>query len=549
MKTFTPRHLNLCKTLLCALLCLTLIFSLTSCMNLNSPKKYTETGSVQFTINDETISRLENSGIASRAAGYDRSATAPVISMMFTIKNASGDQLIRPVTESGTLSELNGKTIILGDIPLNTAFTVSVSCKVNGREFLKGTSEQITLETKNTKTVEIELEYANSSAGEIISYISLCGTWAFDYGWNQDVWADDQITFYPDGTFETHYITHSYSEWDTGTYSVSTDAQGQQNLNLNVLKVKQNSEGSWQNVDVKMNYTLSVTDDEFVINRFKRDSRASGGGIEYCDPPVYNHAYRVANAAREMLIEDKWTSVKSNDYWDNNSFTWTFSADGTMHDFWTSEGTTQDFPGRYKVYQEGEKTMLYQFIDFGGSNQEAWYSITSLGPNILCLVSEKIITCGEEEQAGYTNYAYRDVPLVEYTYHWKVNDGLEYTFKDYWPKGESYTLLDLSNRSMINGLPDTYIDQALLGWHVDDSLSGGRVKSIPVSSNTVDRDFYAEWGLKGHHNGDDEDYCWSTGVPAKDLFDSISFNENDMIIIHFEADLSNDINGWTEIKF
>lgn len=525
----------------CTILSFSILFFLTSCTGLLTPR-VTQRGSFSITISEDIIKKLENSAGYARVA---RSADSPVFTATVALNRTSGGSLIEPVSITGSSVQLVNRTIVIDNVPLGVQFTVTMTFLADGVEIISGTSNPVTLTTTDVTDIPLTLRFSEASTPFYSNL--LIGTWAFDSGFNQEVWIDEQITFYEDGNADCYVIypdSPDYNEWNKARWSLKND-KGRMTLVLQLTESASSPEEQYHDINITKYYTINVDGDELILNRTKLTHDTDN---MYFDPPVYNHFYRVKNGTQSQLVTDKWTAVKNSDYWDNHCFTWTFSPDGVMQDFWTEDSSTQNYQGTYDIIQQDGKTILYQNIDFGGgSSQEVWYRYTSLGPNLICVETEKIIENGEEGEPGNVMYAYRDVPLVEYTYHIEVS-GENYTFTDYWPTGKAYTLLDFSKRPYIQ-LPENLFELALLSWHADESCSGSAISSISAASNTTNRDFYAKWGLKGHHNGNDEQYCWSTNLYAKDQLPRPSFQEGGMVLIHLEANLSRDINGSTQIKF
>ncbi|MBQ0167772.1 MAG: hypothetical protein KBT02_11755 [Treponema sp.] len=344
---------------------------------------------------------------------------------------------------------------------------------------------------------------------------SIVGTWAYDYGYNQELWADDLMTFNIDGTFDSHLVAPYYSEWDKGTWSLSTDAQGRQVLALHTTAYS-NDNNTWNNVDITSYYYTDVLDDELVMNRFKRDRVQEDGWhpVEYYEPAIYNHWYRVKNGTKGQLIQDSWTVDKLRTQgcdWDE---TWTFNADGTMTSDWSDNGT-EILTGTYDLKEKDGKTILHQQLSFNdGTTGEWWYEYSSCGPDLIRVALINSSSGGELDEP-YVNYYYRDVPLVKYTYHWKVNEKTTYTFYDYWPKGRDYTLPDVNRPYLFTNVPEEILNQTILGWYTDESLSGEAVSSISAKGNTKDREFWVDWGLRCKKNvWDDGNYNYQSLFPS-----------------------------------
>lgn len=531
----------------CTIISFSILFFLTSCTGLLTPR-VTQRGSFSITISEDIIRQLENSAGYARVA---RSADSPVFTATVALNRTSGGSLIEPVSITGSSVQLVNRTIVIDNVPLGVQFTVTMTFQADGIDIISGTSNPVTLTTTDVTDIPLTLRFSAASTPFYSNL--LIGTWAFDGRYNKALWSDNQITFNEDHTFETCSIDNSSyssyssnSEWDKGIWSVHTE-QGNMILELHLTQWTKNIESGYQACDVKMYYTVNADGDELFLNRYKRIQ--NNEDYRYFDPSVINHFYRVKNGTVSQLLEGKWTldKIRTPDF--DYDETWTFNADGTMtSDCSDFEG--QILTGTYDITEENGKVILHEQLTVSeGITEDWWYEYSSYGPDLIRADCFKV--GNDEHEEPVVNYYYRDVPLVEYTYHIEVY-GEDYTFTDCWPEGETYTLLDFSKCLYIKPQPDfpgDMFDLALLGWYNDESLSGSAVSSISAGNNTTARDFYAKWSFKGHHNGNDEGYCWSTNLYTKDPLPTLSFHEGDMVLIHLEADLSRNINGWTQIKF
>lgn len=530
------------------LFCLTLIFSFTSCGNLNLPKKPSETGSFSFVLSDDILAHLEDAIGSSDSTAIARSAITPLITATVSLDKASGRQLVDPVTVSGTLEELNGRVIEIKNVPLNTPFIVSMVIKVDNKEILTGTSDTITLTSTAPTDVTISLKLSDSLSSAEKEEAALWGTWTFDYGYNQDLWADDLITFNIDGTFDTHHINQDYAGWNKGTYSIGYDNLHNMILTLNITKYSDDWCSTWHDINITNYYYLDYDSDELSLSRIKRDQSATDGPIEYFDPPIYNHYYRVKNGNREQLENATWNAVKSNDYWEEHTCTWAFNTDGTMVN--TFDGSPSD--AIWEIIQEDDRTLLYVKVTWNPDYQEWWYDYTSLGPDLLHVKAVKHTTNGIEDENDADSYYYRDIPLVKYTYHIIVN-GQDRPFTDYCPKGEAYTLLDTSKALYIGIQEDVLNNIEFLGCYDNQNLTGSSVTAISASNNTTDREFWVKTGLKCKKNAwwsteeKREDWNYETLLPADLVVRNLSRTQGNTRFIRVSGTLSDDIQTWGSV--
>lgn len=136
-----------------AVLCLALIFCVTSCFNLSSNQR----GTFSFTIDEAVTRQLENAmGSSTRTA---RNASKTPVTATVTLNSTSGSQLVDPVSKTGTIQSLTGETITIENIPLHVPFTVSISFTAYGKEIFAGTSASITLTSKDATPVAIALKH------------------------------------------------------------------------------------------------------------------------------------------------------------------------------------------------------------------------------------------------------------------------------------------------------------------------------------------------------------------------------------------------------
>ncbi len=328
---------------------------------------------------------------------------------------------------------------------------------------------------------------------------SIVGTWFWNYGCNPDYFVNDCIIFKDNGTV---YISHEdpeYCEYDTGTYSIIEDEEHGSVLDVNITWYKyiegdsvEYSTDVSDNFDLHLYYSIStLNEDKFIFHRFKRDFSSMGGPTFEFDPPVLQDFTRVKNGTKEYLI-GTWKFNRRGTPDADWEETWTFKSDGTMEDFW-HEGTDSTFyKGEYQVITQDNKSVLYQKFTQESADgttytnlpqpMEFWYDYLIDDEYVINVNCTKDKIGGEEhvQNPPIVNFYCRDLEIEEVTYHWTI-----YTFKDYFPKGTDYKLLDLGNMLLFKEVPNNLLKQKLLGWEQKDPSK---------------KEYWAKWALKCNKN-------------------------------------------------
>lgn len=545
-----------------SLLCMLLLFCITSCENLNVPKLRTNKGSISFTLNEAAISKIGAAIDASRSASGARAAASDIISMKITLKRTSGSQLIAPVYKTGSLKGFTNQTITIQDIPLDEEFTVSIVIEAGNKEIMTGTSNALTLTTTETVTVSIKMSLSDTLSSEDKDALGLYGTWFFDYGYNQENAGIEEVTFNIDGTFLVRSAGGGYVTYEKGTYTVQDGSP--KVLLLHITGSKDGSDGAWESIDVTNYYNIDdLTADELIMGRTKRDRSAmpDDNQIEYFDPPIYNHYYRM-NSVTEDQLNGKWLPAGTG----NQSFH-SFSDDGV---YMTTSVTGKYLKATYSLVQKETGTELHTiFNQFSDTITGPWNDIDSPPEyiyNIWLAGEERFILMQPTgsiidgltsvNDTEWYSIQYYDTELVTYTYHINVL-GNDVTFTDRCPKGQAYTLPDAGKALYLAGVSESILNNIdILGYYTNQELSGNRVTSINATGNTSNRDFYVKFGLKCKKNAwyndeeNREDWNYETLLPANAVVQDLNrpaTTGTQYILV--AATLSDDIDEWGSIGF
>lgn len=367
----------------------------------------------------------------------------------------------------------------------------------------------------------------------------LVGTWAYDYGYNQDDFTNEELTFKNDGTFIARF---GESDYERGTYEVVNDpAYG---LSVRWHFLAYGDKNAEYESDVISLYKCTFDGDDTVyLDRCIRDQTKIGGVRQEFDPPRVNIYHRIKDGTKDLLTSGKWRVNKigtPNCDWDEE---WTFNEDGTLKDVWTEAGyPTETYNGTYEVIQKNGKNLLHQTLDWGTSSPEWWYEYKACGPNLIRVQLVKSTLAGEVNDATI-NYYYREVETETFYYHFG-----NVSYKYMVPKADSYTLINhpWQLEYMNNRAYGTY---EFLGWYDNPSFTGNKVTTVSGST----RDFYGKINLKTHRNSwknpdGTESHSYAVDFPAMII---ATMNENmpdpkpgDTVSVLLEATLSEEIDGW-----
>ena len=390
---------------------------------------------------------------------------------------------------------------------------------------------------------------------------NLIGSWFWNYGYDQKQFCNEQLTLNSDGTMSIIYIAANESEWDTGTYSLINDEEHGPTLLINLMQVKEKYEDDWEDVDVKIYYEIeTLNSDHLLMKRYKRDLSAMDMGLQLFDPGVVNDYHKIKDGTKENLV-GKWTVNKRGTPgidWDE---TWIFNEDGTMEDYWTYAGEEPvKYKGTYEVIKEKTGSILHTTLssEQKGSGtfelnppMEFWIDYKTCGENLIKVRSLRNMIGGEkhDSERDSDDFYYRDIPLETVTYHWD-----NYTFKDYYPVGTEYELLDLDKPYLFSGVHEALYNQKIIGWYDNPQFSGNPVKKIEAGSSSGVREFWVKWVIKVKKNVWDESkgkdgYGYRASLPLSILIKDFPKDMNppskgDTVTVVMSAKVSEDISGW-----
>ena len=329
---------------------------------------------------------------------------------------------------------------------------------------------------------------------------ALIGTWFWNFGNDQGQFANEQITFYKDKTFDLFHVQQEWSEYDKGIYSVINDNKYGPTLVLNLKQGKNKPEDKWDNGDVKIYFAIqSFEDDLLIMSRVKRDFTAMGWIVQYFDPGVYNEFHKVTDGTKENLI-GKWNFNKKSRPvgWDES---WIFNEDDTIQIFTEEDGNKEDYKGTYAVEKAKTGIVLHQILTHINENDngfkalnppmEFWYDYKICNDNIISVNTIKNKIDGKENvyNPNIENFYYRDIPLQTVTYHWD-----NYTFNDYYPAGTEYETLGMDKIYLFNGIPQRLLEQKLEGWYDNKDFAGEPVTKIAATDANT-HEYWAKWSL------------------------------------------------------
>ena len=394
---------------------------------------------------------------------------------------------------------------------------------------------------------------------------NLVGSWFWNYGYDQKQFCNEQLTLNSDGTMSIIYIAANESEWDTGTYSLINDEEHGPTLLINLMQVKEKYEDDWEDVDVKIYYEIeTLNSDHLLMKRYKRDLSAMDMGLQLFDPGVVNDYHKIKDGTKENLV-GKWTVNKRGTPgidWDE---TWIFNEDGTMEDYWTYAGEEPvKYKGTYEVIKEKTGSILHTTLssEQKGSGtfelnppMEFWIDYKTCGENLIKVRSLRNMIGGEkhDSERDSDDFYYRDIPLETVTYHWD-----NYTFKDYYPVGTEYELLDLDKPYLFSGVHEALYNQKIIGWYDNPQFSGNPIEKISKNDSSTPHEFWAKWAIKVRKSVWDESkgkdgYGYRSPLPLSVLFKNIPDgmkipSKGEKRIIVLSANVSKDFEGWGGIE-
>lgn len=364
----------------------------------------------------------------------------------------------------------------------------------------------------------------------------LLGTWFWNFGYNQEKFSRDEITFNKDQTFEIFSVNQNYTEYDKGKYSIIQDEKYGTTLVLNITNYKEKKDAAWEKLDLKIFFAINSLDNEkFTFSRYRRDLSAMGNGVYDYDPPIFNEFTKIKAGTKENLI-GSWRISKIGTpdcTWDEK---WTFNNNGSMECFWEENEAQSYYKGSYEVKKSKNGSVLHQILKQESSDgisfteinppMEFWYDLKIDNENIINVSCTKNKMDGKEQTfvSAKENFYYRDLDLVSYTYHWS-----NATFKDYAPKGSEYILPGLEKQYLYSNVYYDMFNQGLNDWYDNQNLTGQPVKSISASDNNTDREFWADWSLKLNKNLYDPqngNYNHDFTLPLSVLNDHMEYPEN-----------------------
>ena len=381
---------------------------------------------------------------------------------------------------------------------------------------------------------------------------AIVGNWFWNYGYDQNNFANEQGIFNKDGTFELFYIVPEQSEYDRGDYSIINDEKYGPVLKLHLKQWKEKLEQDWQDTDVKIYFAIhSIDDNRILMSRYKRDFTGIGWTVQNFDPGVLNDYRRIIDGNAENLI-GKWTVNKLGTPGIDWNESWVFNADGTMEDYWTEAGEeTVKYKGKYEVKKEKDGSVIHTTLLKGQNGNESfeinppmefWIDYKTCGENLIKVRSLRNIIGGEkhDSERNSDDFYYRELPLETVTYHWD-----NYSFKDYYPKGDEYKTIGLEKRFLFKNIPDDLLSQNLIGWCDNPELKGNLVEKIAAHDSSSNYEFWAKWGLKCNRNDYDPQngkYNHDFTIPLSTLAPNMKLpSARDKVMVVLSGKLPKDI--------
>ena len=329
---------------------------------------------------------------------------------------------------------------------------------------------------------------------------NLVGSWFWNYGYDQEQFCNEQVTFNKDGTVYLFSIGPDWAEWDKGNWSIIDDSEQGPTLFFHLTEGKDRLEDEWYPIDAKIYYSIqSITQNRILMSRYKRDVSAMGWIVQEFDPEVKQDYTRIKDGTKENLTGTWHFNKKCRPTgWDE---TWVFNEDDTIQVFTEEDGYKEDYKGTYKVEKSKNGTILHQTLTQISENNSAfrelnppmefWYDYKICNENLINVNTTKINIGGEEHvyEPAIENFYYRDIPLETVTYHID-----SFTFEDYYPTGTEYELIDQSRPYLFKGVPSHLCEQYLEGWYDNSAFNGNAITKIPAGQ-TGSHEYWAKWAL------------------------------------------------------
>lgn len=357
---------------------------------------------------------------------------------------------------------------------------------------------------KNTKN---STKSAKTTKAADIDTKLFYGTWFWDFGYDQNQFANEQLILNRDGTFELYHIQPEWFEYDNGIWSIIDDEEYGAALLLNLKNGKSRVEDELSSIDVKIYFAIhSASENELVMYCYKRDFTAMGWIIQTFNPGVFNHYFKIKDGTAKNLTGRWISNPRGITNTEPCKEIYTFYDDGTVEDMWTEGNNPPEyFKGTYEIQKEKNGNVFHNKMTHVSSDNisfkeinppmEFWYEYKMIGENLISMKFIKNNINGQENIAEPTDnpakvdFYYRDIPLETVTYH---VDG--FTFEDYYPAGTEYELIDQSRPYLVRGVPDRLGEQYFEGWYDNSAFSGNAVTKISAS-DTGNHEYWAKWSL------------------------------------------------------
>ena len=261
----------------------------------------------------------------------------------------------------------------------------------------------------------------NSDLTQTIDDSLLRGQWFFDYGSNQDDFANEVLTVNDDKTIvvlrdvPNHPEEYEYYE---GDYDIINDEDYGLTLQLNLVTGLHPVSKTMVEAGISLFYDLhSLTADDILMYRYKRTF--PDGTVQTFNPGVKNHYMKIHNGNAQNLT-GIWHVNKlatPNCTWNE---TWVYKSDGTMEDFYEEGDDKSWFKGTYEVLIQGDAAILHQTLTQESSDNitftemenpmEFWYEYKTYGPNLINVncIKNKMNGNEQEKNPPVINYYYRE---------------------------------------------------------------------------------------------------------------------------------------------
>ena len=248
----------------------------------------------------------------------------------------------------------------------------------------------------------------------------LVGEWFFNYGSNQDDFANEVLTINSGRAItlirDVPNCPEEY-EYYEGNYEIINDETYGLTLKVNLVIGFHPVSKTMVEAGISLFYDIkSLSTDDLLMYRYKRTY--SDGTIQTFVPGVKNHYMKINTGDVKTLI-GIWHVNKlgtPNCTWDE---TWNYNADGTMLDFYEEGDYKSLLKGTYDVFTQGDVVLLHQTlthesfdnVEFTELSQpmEFWYEYKTYGKNLIKVDCIKNRIGGEEhvKNPPVLNYYYR----------------------------------------------------------------------------------------------------------------------------------------------